>query len=128
MHFCSNCDNMYYLKLASDEGNELIYYCRKCGNEETSIGNESVVVSTTNIKQKEQKFHHIINEYTKYDPTLPRISNIKCPNISCLSNKEKEDPEFKENEIIYMRYDTENMKYVYICSNCDTIWKNDKNI
>ena len=31
-----------------------------------------------------------INEYTKLDPTLPRITTIKCPNIECISNKEDE--------------------------------------
>ena len=31
MDFCSECDNMYYIKL-NDEENELVYYCRKCGN------------------------------------------------------------------------------------------------
>ena len=29
-----------------------------------------------------------------------------------------------ENEIIYIRYDDTNMKYVYLCCNCDTVWKN----
>ena len=53
-----------------------------------------------------------INEYTKLDPTLPRVSNIKCPNDNC------ED----ETEVIYVRYDDINMKFVYICSECDTIW------
>jgi len=136
MKFCSNCDNMYYLKIGknTDDSSEentkpkLFYYCQKCGNEDENITRENIVISTVNIKQNEQKFHHIINEYTKFDPTLPRISNINCPNSSCYSNLDKEDPEYKNNEIIYLRYDTSNMKYVYICSNCDTIWKNDKNI
>ena len=31
MNFCENCGNMYYLKLSSENGNQLIYNCRKCG-------------------------------------------------------------------------------------------------
>ena len=26
-------------------------------------------------------------------------------------------------EIIYIRYDDTNMKYIYLCSDCDTVWK-----
>ena len=34
MHFCSNCSNMYYIRINSDDPNKLVYYCRKCGNED----------------------------------------------------------------------------------------------
>ena len=121
MHFCSKCGNMYYIRLSTDDETQLIYYCRKCGNENTTITEDNVVVSKKIIVKKEQRFNHIINKYTKLDPTLPRITNIKCPNKDCNSNKEDTDV---KNEIIYMRYDDTNMKYVYICVNCDTIWKN----
>ncbi len=36
MNFCSNCDNMYYIKLSDDES-ELVYYCRNCGNVDDKI-------------------------------------------------------------------------------------------
>ena len=123
MHFCSKCGNMYYIRLSTDDQTQLIYYCRKCGNENTTITEDNVVVSKKIIVKKEQRFNHIINKYTKLDPTLPRITNIKCPNRDCQSNEEDTDV---KNEIIYMRYDYTNMKYVYICVNCDTIWKNNE--
>ncbi len=123
MHFCSKCGNMYYIRLSTDDQTQLIYYCRKCGNENTTITEDNVVVSKKIIVKKEQRFNHIINKYTKLDPTLPRITNIKCPNRDCQSNEEDTDV---KNEIIYMRYDDTNMKYVYICVNCDTIWKNNE--
>ena len=28
MKFCSQCDNMYYIKTTSKDSNDLIYYCR----------------------------------------------------------------------------------------------------
>ena len=59
-----------------------------------------------------------VHKYTKLDPTLPRVSNILCPNGDCLTNKED-----IPREIIYIRYDDTNMKYVYLCSTCDTVWK-----
>ena len=29
------------------------------------------------------------------------------------------------SDIIYLRYDDENMKYLYICSSCNFTWKTD---
>ena len=89
MHFCSNCHNMYYLKIRDeDSGNSLIYYCRNCGNEDTTLTADNVCVSETQLRRSEQKFTHMVNEYTKFDPTLPRINTIKCPNQDCPSNDE----------------------------------------
>lgn len=118
MHFCSNCSNMYYIRINSDNPNKLIYYCRKCGNEDTLLAIENVCVSKTHIKQTEQTFSHIVNKYTKLDPTLPRINTVLCPNVECATNKEG-----KPREIIYIRYDTSQMKYIYLCSECDTVWQ-----
>ena len=118
MHFCDVCSNMYYIRINSDDPNKLVYYCRKCGNEDTTLASENICVSRTQIKKSEQSFNHIINKYTKFDPTLPRINNIKCPNSDCVTNKEG-----KEREIIYIRYDDVNMKYVYLCCDCDTVWR-----
>ena len=70
------------------------------------------------VAKTEQKYYHMINQYTKLDPTLPRIYNIQCPNSECGSNKENE-----KREVVYMRYDDDNLKYVYICVVCDTVWK-----
>ena len=71
-------------------------------------------------------YKNSINKYTKLDPTLPRIHNIDCPNQDCICNKtpdaeEKEDP--VEKEILYIRYDDANMKFVYLCAHCSTVWK-----
>ena len=118
MHFCSNCNNMYYIRINSDNPNKLVYYCRNCGNEDQLLTADNVTVSKTVIKKTEQSFSHIINKYTKLDPTLPRINTILCPNIDCATNTKD-----KEREIIYIRYDDINMKYVYLCSECDTVWQ-----
>jgi DNA-directed RNA polymerase subunit M/transcription elongation factor TFIIS len=109
---------MYYIRINADDSNKLIYYCRKCGNEDTTITATNICVSKTQIKKTEQSFNHIINKYTKFDPTLPRIDNILCPNTDCPTNTKN-----KEREIIYIRYDDVNMKYVYLCSDCDNIWQ-----
>ena len=118
MHFCSMCQNMYYIRINDDNTNKLVYYCRNCGNEDNLLSTDNVCVSKTQIKKNEQTFNHIINKYTKLDPTLPRINNILCPNQDCLTNTKNES-----REIIYIRYDDTNMKYIYLCSTCDTVWQ-----
>lgn len=118
MHFCTVCDNMYYISLDPADNNKLIYYCRNCGHQDETIAVDSTNVSQIHVKRSEQEFRHFINKYTKFDPTLPRVNNIKCPNPECGTNT-RDEP----REIIYMRYDDINMKYIYICSTCDIVWK-----
>ena len=118
MKYCIQCDNMYYIGLNSDDSNKLTYYCRNCGYKYNTITNEGVCVLKSELKNSGNKFHHIINQYTKLDPTLPRIRNLKCPNAECKYNKED-----KTAEVIYVRYDDDNLKYLYICVECDTTWK-----
>lgn len=218
MQFCSECHNMYYLKIQDEDeniGNTLIYYCRNCGHEDTTLSTTNICVSDTQLRSSEKKYTHIVNEYTKYDPTLPRINTIKCPNQECSSNEmggggrkktvvgeagpeaSEAGPEAKaaskaktskaaseaaskskaetskskaetskskaaqaslaaaeENlktileeedaaeanavisdsdpnnnrEVIYIRYDDTNMKYVYLCVHCDTTWRTDNRL
>jgi DNA-directed RNA polymerase subunit M/transcription elongation factor TFIIS len=108
---------MYYIRINDEDTNKLVYYCRQCGNEDKLLSTENVCVSKTQIKKSEQSFGHIINKFTKLDPTLPRINTVLCPNPNCGTNTES-----KEREIIYIRYDDTNMKYIYLCSECDTVW------
>ena len=123
MKFCVKCDNMYYIGVDQDDPNIIKYYCRHCGHKDETIHEEGLCVLNTQFKKSEQKFNHIINEYTKLDPTLPRIYNVKCPNSQCKTNAEKYD---KHVEVIYLRYDDDNLKYLYICYECDTTWKTDE--
>lgn len=136
MKFCSECDNMYYIKINGEDENSLIYYCRFCGHEDTEPAENGVVVLRTDYKKSEQQFSHMINRYIKHDNTLPRITNMKCPNESC-GRKESAASESasasaasasaEDSSIIYLRYDDDNMKYLYICENCNTTWKTDDN-
>lgn len=146
---------MYYLKVntttAATEGavpqDELVNYCRNCGHEETHRSFENVCVLNTQISRNEAQFSHLVNEFTKYDPTLPRLNFLQCPNEACISNKpalaqaqqQQSQPQqaAKEDgaaaagmaavssEVVFIRYDDVNLKYVYVCVHCDTLWKND---
>ena len=123
MKFCKSCDNMLYIRLLNEDSNKLIYYCRNCGDSYDEINEDNVCVLNTDITSKEKAYLQDINEYTKLDPTLPRTLNIKCPNQSCPSNEKSDLGEQSKNEVIYLRYDDVNLNYVYICTQCDTVWK-----
>jgi aspartate carbamoyltransferase regulatory subunit len=75
----------------------------------------------TQLKREDQKFHHIVNRYVKLDPTLPRVYNIPCPNENCTTNA-VEDDERSAREILYIRYDENNLKYLYMCTTCNQTW------
>lgn len=120
---------MYYIKINGEDENSLIYYCRFCGHEDNEPAENGVVVLRTDYKKSEQQFSHMINRYIKHDNTLPRITNMKCPNESC-GKKESASAasaSTEDSSIIYLRYDDDNMKYLYICENCNTTWKTDDN-
>ena len=57
---------------------------------------------------------------------------MKCPNADCISNKKKAESKDGEDvstdpEIIYLRYDDKNMKFIYLCAHCDTTWLSSDN-
>ena len=124
MNFCTVCDNMYYIKLEEDDCNKIKYYCRNCGNTENNKIDSGKCILKETIGNHSANYNVHINEYTKLDITLPRINYIKCPNESCTSNKDDFDTD--NREILYIRYDNINMKFVYLCSHCDYNWTTEK--
>ena len=122
MKFCSICSNMFYISIDDKDSNKLQYYCRNCGNKDNTITENGACILNTQFKNVgKDRFQHIINKYTKHDPTLPRIHNLPCPNTLCKTNTE---PLTEKNtrEVIYIRYDDENLKYLYMCTVCDEVW------
>ena len=138
MHFCTECQNMYYTRLGGENQNSLIYYCRKCGHQDDLLATnvDNMCISKTHIKTSKTSFQHMVNEFTPLDPTLPHVKNIPCPNSACSSHQTVEDGDDSsnadekaslKNDVIYLRYDDQNLKYVYICTNCQTVWKSSDN-
>lgn len=132
MHFCNVCNNMYYISVTPE--NELQYYCRNCGNIDNTVASENICVSKMNMKHSttNQSFSQVVNKYTKLDPTLPRIHTMRCPNDECPSNAGSSGSggggarNKPKSEIIYVRYDDTNLKYVYLCAKCDKVWNTEQ--
>jgi DNA-directed RNA polymerase subunit M/transcription elongation factor TFIIS len=115
--FCPTC--RYYLYLDQDQKeNTLRRICRNCGYQENN--RQGGLILEIDLKEKTSEGYKILmNEFTKSDPTLPHVNTIKCPNNeSCDTNTSG-----KERDVIYMKYDAVNMKFLYICNVCNTQWK-----
>lgn len=117
MKFCNKCDNMYYIGINQTNNNNIQHYCRYCENIDENISSEGSCIIDVNTKITQQ--NDVVNEYTKQDPTLPHLYNITCSNAECKSNKKAEI----KSDIIFLRYNDKDMKYVYICTHCDHSWK-----
>jgi DNA-directed RNA polymerase subunit M/transcription elongation factor TFIIS len=112
--FCPTCK--YYLYLDQD-GKTLRRICRNCGYQEED--KKGGLVLELDLKEKTSEGYKIlINEFTKQDPTLPHVNSIKCPNSGCESNTSG-----KERDVIYLKYDAVNLKFIYICNVCNTQWR-----
>jgi DNA-directed RNA polymerase subunit M/transcription elongation factor TFIIS len=122
MEFCKLCDNMLYIKReVTDEQDKLINYCKNCSNSvELKSGNKSILIFENNYEKEKINYKLFVNPYIKYDPTLPRVNNLVCPNAKCTKKKNQ------DNEVIYIKYDNENMKYLYYCVYCEEFWVNKK--
>ena len=122
MEFCKLCDNMLYIKReVTDEQDKLINYCKNCSNSvELKSDNKSILIFENNYEKEKINYKLFINTYSKYDPTLPRVNNLVCPNAKCTKKKNQ------DNEVIYIKYDNENMKYLYYCVYCEEFWVNKK--
>jgi DNA-directed RNA polymerase subunit M/transcription elongation factor TFIIS len=118
-HFCKQCQNMTFLY--TDEDKKLIHHCKACLYSEPYLKKNNCIYS---IKFKKYDNSEYINSnpYITHDITLPKIKNnpnIKCVNPGCISITES-----GPCDITYIKYDMENMKYIYICNHCGQKWKN----
>ena len=118
MKFCSICNNMVYVKVSDDKPQRISYGCRFCGNTEDCIATESICVIDNNYNDKEARYKQYMTKYLKYDKTLPHYRNIACPNESCKS----QDPSIVK-DVISVKYDFDNMKYIYHCVHCEAFWR-----
>ena len=115
-NFCDDCNNTMYIYLDKDIS-KLYLYCKTCLNKK-EYNNNLLYNNDSNIKISESINN---NKFINYDITLPHIksNNIKCTNEGCKSIVDK-----LESDIIFIKYDKNNMKYIYTCNYCGQKWTN----
>jgi DNA-directed RNA polymerase subunit M/transcription elongation factor TFIIS len=118
MRFCSVC--AYYLFLNKGESG-LSLLCRHCGYTETmdpqNTADALILETTFAASSSQKKVDSQLNDFTKLDPTLPRLTTIQCPNSDCDTRRAGAKP-----DILYIKTDAKNLKYQYCCTVCDTQW------
>lgn len=114
MKFCEICDNMLYIQAETDT-THLKLYCKNCNYSRLESPKEmgDTCVAIKNFASDANSYKNYMTPSIKHDPTLPRVNNIKCPE-NCKAEK---------NEVIYIKHDHDNMKYLYFCTNCNHFWK-----
>jgi DNA-directed RNA polymerase subunit M/transcription elongation factor TFIIS len=122
MRFCPVC--AYYLSLkvrTSEEDRGVDLLCRHCGYKEEMKpkSSEEALILEMNFAAAGSQKQTVsqLNEFTKLDPTLPRLKTIACPNQACPTQA---DPATRD--ILYIKTDAKNLKYQYACTACSTQW------
>ncbi len=120
MRFCPVCSYYLYLKEEETSGS-LNLLCRHCGYTEgmaPKSANDALILEMQfNTSASQKQTVSVLNDYTKRDPTLPRLKTIACPNQACPTQA---DP--ASRDILYVKTDAKNLKYQYCCTVCDTQW------
>lgn len=112
--FCKCCAYYMYLYQQDDK---LMRICRNCGYQEED--KKGGLILEIDLKEKTSEgFRILVNEFTAHDPTLPHVTSIKCPNDGCESNTGS-----KERDVLYLKYDAVNLKFLYQCMVCKEQWR-----
>ena len=116
--FCGACGNIYKMRLEmGGAGNNLYWVCLSCGDMIKQQGG-CLLVETLVQERASEGYRILLNEFTRQDATLPHVKTIKCPSEACGSNQTG-----AEKDVIYIKYDPVNMKYLYICNVCGEAWR-----
>lgn len=116
IRFCAKCNNYLYLQVDAESQN-LFRLCRNCGFKDESA--QGGLVTEIMVQERSAEGYNMINEFTLRDPRLPHLHNtMKCVNGDCTSNRGG-----AESDVVYIKYDLANLRYIYMCYHCETIWR-----
>ena len=131
MNFCPKCENYLYLEQGSEgEDDKKIFFlnrrCLTCGYSE--VDRKGGLVNETVVQERASEGYKILlNEFTRQDPTLPHVSTLPCPNTTgdpstgrpiCPTHSQG-----KPRDVIIIKYDPQNLKFLYICNVCGEQWR-----
>lgn len=119
MEFCDVCDNLLYMK--TDDSKNLLKYCKHCDFSKVEHNQGCIKISETMYTEDDLLYNQNINKYLRHDQTLRRINDphIKCPNGDCVTQTD----DTKQQQVLYIKYHPQNMKYLYVCDHCGHIWR-----
>ena len=143
MQFCPTCDNKLYMRIQKPSDDEkidsqsehnpkitsepLVLHCKNCtfftelkNDDELPFTFDPCMYRSNYSKDHPLYYSTVVNKYTVNDPTLPRTSDMPCPNKDCVS---KNADGSVIPEVIYIRYNDEDMKYLYLCKHCKWCWR-----
>ena len=114
MKFCPKCENLLYFDTKTEK---LLRICRTCDySEEDTQG--GLAMETIVQERTSEGYKILLNEFTRQDPTLPHVTTLPCPKTSCPTNT-KGQP----RDVIIIKYDAQNLKFLYICNVCNEQWR-----
>lgn len=99
----------------------ILLNCKHCGYTNklapTSANEALILEKTFTVSASQKQTVSQLNDYTKRDPTLPRLKTIACPNAECPSQADG-----SLRDILYIKTDAKNLKYQYSCNACNEQW------
>jgi len=122
LHFCEKCHNMTGIYLR-EEDKKLIHYCKACEtSEEVESQDKCPCVYTHDMGEMDKSYVVNRNKYITHDNVLPKLKNN--PNVKCMKEDCPTHQDGVNSSITFLKYDFDNMRYMYICDECGTSWTN----
>ncbi len=106
IQFCPVCDTAYAMQVSDGK---LSLFCRNCSHKEDT---KNIIVHKTNYGFQEMDKDFLVNQYSRYDNTLPVSTVHRCP--QCGENRSK-----------FQKASDSKMSLMFFCINpdCTAIWK-----
>jgi len=121
MNFCETCGNMVYINIRPSETGgapQLTCVCKSCGSSsEMEKDKCSTAMFASDYGDDQMAYKQYMTPYIMYDPTLPHATHIECINPNC--SRKPEEP----RDVVFIKYNRENLKYLYHCMHCKEFWK-----
>lgn len=116
--FCKSCSS---LQKIVEVDSHIAYRCDRCNKlDPINVSSSNAWISKNNYSTRTQCYKElVVSPYTKHDPSLPRSTAIPCMNTQCTQRN-------SVPKTVVICYDSENMKYVYVCEWCDSVWHSPK--
>lgn len=114
MKFCPKCENLLYLDTKTDK---LLRICRTCDYQEEDTQG-GLAMETIVQERTSEGYKILLNEFTRQDPTLPHVTTLPCPRSACPTNVKGQ-----QKDVIIIKYDAQNLKFLYICNVCGEQWR-----